>query len=65
VEEHWLYERLTIVTVAEVLLERIGASRVNPGGEVAIVVVRVCHIFGSLITLKSGRVEELSCWFNV
>jgi hypothetical protein len=38
VGEHWLHERLTIVTVAEVLLERIGAPRVNPRGEVAIVV---------------------------
>ena len=38
VEEHWLHGRLTIVTVAEILLERVGASRVNPRGEVAIVV---------------------------
>jgi hypothetical protein len=53
VEEHWLHGRLTIVTIAEVLLERIGASRVNPGGEVAIgvSVVRVCHIVASLVTL--------------
>jgi hypothetical protein len=32
VEEHWLHGRLTIVTVAEILLERVGASRVNPRG---------------------------------
>lgn len=38
VEEHGLHGRLTIVTVAEILLERVGASRVNPRGEVAIVV---------------------------
>ena len=38
VEEHRLHARLTIVTIAEVLLERIGASRVNPGGEVAVAV---------------------------
>jgi hypothetical protein len=36
--EHWLHARLTIVTIAEVLLERIGASRVNPRGEVAVAV---------------------------
>jgi hypothetical protein len=32
VEEHWLHEKLTIVTVAEVLFERIGASRVDTRG---------------------------------
>jgi hypothetical protein len=37
-EEHRLHARLTIVTIAEVLLERIGASRVNPRGEVAVAV---------------------------
>ena len=38
VEEHGLHGRLTIVTVAEILLEWVRASRVNPRGEVAIVV---------------------------
>jgi hypothetical protein len=51
VEEHWLHERLTIVTVAEVLFERIGASRVDArGGMVVGRVVRVCHGAGPLMT---------------
>jgi len=62
-EEHWLYGRHTIVIVAEVFLERIGArtSRVHPRGVVGVLVscvVRVGHDGVALVTTWSNPVAD-------